>query len=67
MNDFEVIYETDKEWGDYLKCKHCGERVEKGIVSVSEHWIKCLKRTDGLVIAKTEEAKIILDKLSANV
>jgi uncharacterized radical SAM superfamily protein len=23
----------------YLKCNHCGERVERGIVTVSGHWV----------------------------
>ncbi len=50
MEDFEVIYETDKVWGDYLKCKHCGERVERGIITVSDHWLRCLKRTEGLIV-----------------
>jgi len=45
--DFTVVYESDI-WGDYLVCNHCGERVERGIVNVSDHWVKCLKRKDGL-------------------
>jgi len=66
MKDFETIYETDKEWGDYLKCNHCGERVERGIISVSHHWIHCLKRTEGLVIAKNEAERKLLDSWSIN-
>jgi protein gp37 len=46
--DFEHIYETNGAWPDYLKCKHCGERIERGMIPVSFHWIHCLKRTDGL-------------------
>jgi len=66
MEDFEIIYEKDKVWGDYLKCKHCGERVERGIVSVSHHWIHCLKRKDGLIVAKNDFEKQILDSWSIN-
>jgi len=53
MKDFEVIYETDSVFGDYLKCKHCGERVERGIITVSDHWLRCLKRTEGLIICSS--------------
>ena len=52
--DFETIYEKDKIFGDYLKCNHCGEKVERGIVTVSHHWMHCLKRKDGLIIAKND-------------
>jgi hypothetical protein len=50
MKDFEIIYETDKFFGDYLKCKHCGERVERGIITVSHHWMHCIKRINKLII-----------------
>ncbi len=66
MEDFEIIYEKDKLFGDYFKCKHCGERVERGIDSVSDHWMKCLKRTDGLIITENESIQVELDKLSVN-
>lgn len=52
MEDFEIIYEKDKVWGDYLICNHCKEWVERGIVSVSHHWMHCLKRTEGLIICR---------------
>jgi hypothetical protein len=67
MEDFEVIYETDNILGDYLKCKHCGERVERGIETVSHHWVHCLKRKEGLIIVESDAAKKILDSLSINV
>lgn len=28
----------------YLVCHHCGARVEKGIVNLSEHWFNCQHR-----------------------
>ena len=52
MRDFEIIYKDDLILGDYLICNHCGERVERGIVTVSHHWMHCLKRTDGLIVIK---------------
>ena len=67
MDDFEHIYETGGEWADYLKCKHCGERVERGIANVSHHWMHCLKRTQGLIIAQNEFERKILDSWSINV
>lgn len=67
MDDFKVIYENDKEWGDYLICKHCGERVERGIVSVSHHWLCCMKRADGLIVATNDFERNILDSISINV
>ena len=66
MEDFEQIYETGGTFPDYLKCKHCGERVERGLVTVSYHWLNCLKRTDGLIVAKTDFVRKILDKWSIN-
>ncbi len=67
IEDFEVIYEKDMTWGDYLKCNHCGERVERGIVTVSRHWVRCMKRTSGLIIAKNDFEKQLLDSQSINV
>lgn len=65
MNDsFQMIYENGE--ASYLNCKHCGERVERGIVTVSHHWMHCLKRTDGLIIAKNDFEKRILDSWSIN-
>ncbi len=52
LDDFTIIYKEDKLFGDYLLCNHCGERVERGIVPASHHWVYCLKRTDGLIITK---------------
>ena len=64
--DFTIIYETDKVFGDYLKCNHCGERVERGVVRVSQHWMYCMKRPDGLIITKNDFEKRILDSWSIN-
>lgn len=55
IKDFKIVYEKDKVWGDYLKCNHCGERVERGIVPVSNHWMRCLKRKEGLIIIKKND------------
>lgn len=66
MKDFEVIYIKDKIRGDYLKCNHCGERVEFGIDTVSHHWVHCTKRTDGLIVAKNETQKRLLNNWSIN-
>lgn len=66
MEDFEIIYEEDKVWGDYLKCNHCGERVERGIVTVSHHWLHCLKRTDGIIVAKNDFTRKLFDSMSIN-
>jgi len=66
MEDFEVIYKKDKVFGDHLKCKHCGEIVERGIVTVSKHLTSCPKRTEGLIVAKNGFEKRILDSWSIN-
>lgn len=66
-DDFEIIHEKDKEWGDYLICKHCGQRVERGVFNVSDHWLNCLERKDGFIYARNEAEKKALDKLSMNV
>ena len=58
--DFEI-------YDDYLMCKHCKERVEKGISRVSYHWLHCPKRTEGLILAKTPWEKAVLDSWSINV
>jgi len=44
MEDYEMIY--DNGVAQYLKCNHCGERVERGIVTVSGHWVNCQKRIE---------------------
>ena len=33
-----------------MKRTFCGERVERGIITVSDHWLRCLKRTEGLIV-----------------
>ena len=43
MDGFKVIYKDDMEWGDYLICTICGEKVERGIVNISEHRRHCPK------------------------
>jgi hypothetical protein len=35
-----IIYDEKGEV-DHLICDHCGERVEPGIVTISEHYVKC--------------------------
>jgi hypothetical protein len=68
MEDFTFVYLNEKdEWPDHLLCKHCGERVERGIISVSHHWMNCLKRTEGLVILKDQDLIKMADSWSINV
>jgi hypothetical protein len=50
MDDF-IILDT------HLICKHCKKKVEKGIVSVSTHWMNCMERKEGLIICKKIEKK----------
>lgn len=66
MDDFEDVFETGGIFSDYLRCKHCGERVERGIENVSHHWLHCLKRTDGLIIATSDFERKIADSWSIN-
>lgn len=66
MKDFEVIYETDMVFGDYLICNHCKQRVERGIVSVSHHWLNCLERKDGLITATNDFERALFDSWSIN-
>jgi hypothetical protein len=37
MDGFEIINESGNLLGDYLKCKHCGQRVERGALNVTKH------------------------------
>lgn len=66
MKDFEIIYAANGDLASHIKCRHCGEMVERGIITVSEHWMNCLKRTEGLVIAKNDFEKKLLDAWSIN-
>ena len=67
MKDFEDIYETGGEWPDYLKCTHCGQRVERGIVTVSHHYMNCLERKEGLIVAQNDFERKLFDSMSINV
>lgn len=67
MEDFVNVYKTDSKELDYLKCAHCGDRIERGIINVSQHFVNCLKNTNGLIIAKTDFERKILDSWSINV
>ncbi len=67
MDDFEIAREKDGAFTSHFKCKSCGERVESGISAVSNHWVHCVKRTKGLIIAKSSLEEQILDRLSINV
>lgn len=51
--DFEIIYTENGDLATHLKCKHCGESVERGIITVSEHWLKCTHRRIALLQKKT--------------
>lgn len=50
FNNFETIYlnKEDRLKDEinclYLICKHCGKRVERGIINVSAHWNDCEER-----------------------
>lgn len=63
--DFEPIYQGDVV--SHFICKHCKERVERGILNVSWHWVNCLERKDGLVIAQSPAQKALFDSWSINV
>ena len=66
MKDFYFIYEKDNTSINYLICKHCLNVVERGVFNVSNHWVNCLERTEGLIIAKNDIEEFILDKFSVN-
>ncbi len=53
MQDFQIVYKDGDLFCDHLKCRHCDEKVSRGIVSVSSHWMNCMKRTEGLIQVKT--------------
>jgi hypothetical protein len=63
--DFESIYQGDVV--SHFICKHCKERVERGVLNVSRHWVNCLERKDGLVVAQTHAQKELFDSWSINV
>ena len=66
--NFKRVYKNkDDIFCEYLICKHCGERVERGIVSVSHHLMHCLKNTRGLIVAENDFEKKVLDSWSINV
>ena len=68
MEDFKEIYLSDKDfWPDHLKCNHCNKRVERGIFTVSDHWLNCLDRKDGLIVIEDEQLRKVFNKLSFNV
>lgn len=53
MKDFKGVYDNGKDqWPSHWICKHCGERVERGVMNVSDHWLSCLQRKDGLIVLK---------------
>ena len=66
MENFEFVYNEGETRMDHLKCKHCGEKVERGIANVADHWLSCEKRTEGLIVAKDEEQKKFLQNMSFN-
>lgn len=47
--DFDFVYETGNTFPDYLICKHCKQRVERGIANVATHWVNCEERKEGLI------------------
>lgn len=67
-DDFDFVAtgpdEPNKLRVGYLICKHCKQRVETGVINVSSHWMNCLKRTDGLIIARNELERAVLDSWS---
>jgi len=68
-DDFTFVPDKDHhspiQYG-HLICNHCGDRVETGIVTVSDHWLGCLKRTDGLIVARNSWERSVLDSMSVN-
>ena len=68
MDDFIPVYESNASpFPDHLICKHCGKKVERGIISISHHWLHCENRTEGLIVAKNEWEKKLFDSWSINV
>lgn len=61
LNDFRFIYKSPSDtWPSHLECIHCGNRVERGIVNVSTHWVTCLERKEGLIdVGNTNRDKIV--------
>ncbi len=49
-DDFEIVYHEvrtgDISDASHLICKHCGARVERGIINVATHWHACEKLGD---------------------
>ena len=41
-------------------CKHCGQRVETGIINLSTHWSECWGKTEWEQVKKAP--KLYLDK-----
>lgn len=48
------------------RCEHCNKELPGGIVEWSDHVLHCEKNTDGLIIAKTDFERKILDSWSIN-
>lgn len=67
MRDFKFAYIGNSEWPDHLICRHCNQRVERGIYSVSDHWLRCSERKEGIITARTSFERKLLDSWSINV
>lgn len=56
---FEHIYENGE--CSHLVCRECGSRVERGIRSVSHHWVNCSGKNFFGELMKQKEEKDILN------
>lgn len=58
MKDFKPIYANPgDEWPDHFECETCGQRVERGIVNISGHWVECAGKDFAQALLKTRTEK----------
>ena len=57
METLKLAGDENEPLGEYLICTRCGERVERGALNVSEHYIKCPKRNVNYVSYNEESIK----------
>ena len=62
VDDFKIIYDSDEQ-ADHLICNYCGERVERGMVSCSEHGDTC-KVNSLTITAQNNWEKAVLNSWS---
>lgn len=65
MDDFELIYDENGE-ASHCVCKNCKQRVERGIVNISNHFVNCLQ-SGTVIIAKSDFERKVLDGMNVNI